>query len=204
VEPIPAPPTTLRDAERRIDDLKLGAAVALWQLGVVLRAVRDGDLWRERDLPSFSAWLDSERVQISRRSAGRAMLIAESCTIDLAERFGVRKLEATARWLEALPQDARPDDLYAADVRVRADDGRYAAVALVEATARQMEAAVSDLKARTAARDADDLDAARERVASVAGERARLSRAADGAVVVSVRGLRVEELRALLAALEAE
>lgn len=202
------PRAELSRVEVRLGELRETAARGLWEVGQLLAEVERSGWFLAAGFPSFTAWLDSAPVGISRRQARRAIAIASALSQDVAGRFGPAKLDALVRWIEATPTDERPEDVLAARIAVHGPDGRFTAVSLADATARQLDAAARRLTAahatRDAARDAD-VGAWRQRIDAAlgVGHRVRVTRSTDGQVKLKLPSARLEDLEAWIAAARA-
>lgn len=197
----------LHEINRRVAELKGRAALVLYELGALLGEVQQSELWRVGGFDSFDAWL-SGAIDVSRATAWKAMRVARHFNAGMVERYGIEKLNAGLRYLELTGADEQPGDLVAADLRVRDAQGRFRSVPFHEASYREVVEAGRLLKQVRARHSGPPGDAAAwaERVngalASTGGT-ARLRTRKDGAVLVDLRGVPLDQIAALAAALVA-
>lgn len=166
----------------RVAKLKSSMAVSLYELGLLLIRVRDGELWKP-SFASFPACVE-ETLGLSRTTAWRAMDISTHFGPEIARRFGSEKLLALHRYLKATAADEQPGDLLAAELQLRGEDGRFRSVSVIDASAIQIEEAARTLELRRAAR----AEAARARKADRVDRVARLEQRLPAAPAGSVRG----------------
>ena len=132
----------LRDITARIQALKGRAAAVLFELGGLLRRVEDEALWQAGGYASFSDYLE-RGVDLSRRSARRAVEVTRHFGLDVAERYGFDKLDRGLRYVAVTRKVERPGDLIAADLRLRGANGQFFTVPFHEATSRQVDDATA-------------------------------------------------------------
>ena len=169
-------------------------------------------MWRSDEFASFDDYLE-RAVSISRSTAYRFMRVAQHFNAEIARRYGVEKLEAAIRYLQATPTEERPGDLLAAEIRLRDESGRFTTLSLHEATAAQIREATAllfDAKRagmripsglrKQIGRLADALPPAPK--GTTRGERIRLARGKDGQLAVSFQAIPLDELGTFLALLK--
>lgn len=192
-----------------IRDLEARIARDAWEIGLRLIDIQDRELWQARH-GSFTAYLQHE-AEVSERRGWRYMRIARHFNAEMAERFGVTWLDAALSWMSATSASERPGDLLAAQIRIRGPSGRFAQVAMIEASAAQVQEATALLKdARRAGQQVsaeldERLDALREVMPtrSRAGDRVRARRDEDGEVLLSFIEVPMSGIREFVQALEA-
>lgn len=81
-------------------------------------------------------------VSFSRSTGYKLMRIARQFDAEIAERYGVEKLELGLGYLEATPERERPHALVMTDLRVRDANGRFRSVSFHEATPSQIKEAI--------------------------------------------------------------
>jgi hypothetical protein len=186
---------------------------AIYEIGRRLARVYEDALWRSDGYANFEDYL-TRGVSISRTTAYRFMRIARHFNAEIAKRYGVEKLEAAIRYLQATPAEERPGDLLAAEIRLRDESGRFTTFSLHEATAAQIREATALLfdARRAGMRIPSGVRKRMERLAEALppapsgtsrGERVRLTRGKDGHLAVSFHAIPLDELRAFLELLEA-
>ncbi len=195
--------TRLHEIHARLTTLGGEAARALWELGMLLAEVREGELWREDGQPSFGAWLRA--LGFEREKARKAMLVAANFSADAAERYGQEKLVAGVGLLAATAREELPGDLAAMQIRVRGDGGRFETVPFPEATVAQVKEATRLLdpprgKAKAYAGWASRLEARLPPAAGRAGQRVKVTVGPDGEPTVSVSRIPLAQWEAFLAA----
>ena len=202
-EIIPAHAERLAAIKLAILRLRRDAAHTLWQTGHLLLEVQRDGLWRGDGASSFSAWLQ-DSFDMPVRTTRIAMRVSEVFSESTAGVYGAARLDAAVSWLEATPRDERPGDLLTARVRIRGPRGTFQSVPFPEATTPQLREATRLLTdgRRRRGPSAVRRDALAE-LSGIAADRLTLAAGEDG-VRVSVRAASIDELRALLAALEAE
>ncbi len=206
--------TAIKDQLRAVDQ---SVARALWDWGRLLGEVERDELWKDDGAPTFTEGLDTE-LDVSRRSATRAITVARHFSAEMVERFGTRKLAATVTYLELTAKDEQPGDILALDVRVRGDSGRFVTVPYPKASARQIEDACGDLRSvdRGKAENARLKDLGtdvRDRAAklskalpeapdgTVRGDRVAVKKGKDGRLAVTIQGIPVDDLETVIEAL---
>lgn len=205
----------LRAIHEEIDSLRGEGARVLYRLGVLLREVEEGELWRESGQAGFGAWLENE-ADIGRSTAYRAIAVATHFNEEIAARYGVDKLYQGLRYLELTRRAEQPGDLIALDLRLRDARGRFITVPFHTASVRQIQDAIQLLGARGsgAAKLEDGLDARLSRLESSlpapaaglrqAKRRVEAVRTRDGKVSLSFRQIPLDDLEAFVAALRRE
>lgn len=189
--------------------LKGRVGQGLYEIGVRLARVHDEELWIAGH-DSFEGYL-GDAVGLSRSTAYRLMRIARHFNAAIAQRYGVEKLEAALRYLQATPEAERPGDLLAAEIRIRDDQGRFESISLHDATARQINEAAAllrNLERRTRVPKRIDTRVRRLTRALPAsptgtsrGERVRITRGTDGRLALSFQGIPVDDIDAFIVAL---
>ena len=124
-----------------IHRLKGAVGRGMYEIGVRLARVLDERLWASRGYRSFEDYLE-QGVSFSRSTGYKLIRIARQFDAELAERYGVEKLELGLRYLESTPERERPRDLIASDLRVRDTSGRFRSVSFHEATPSQIRDAI--------------------------------------------------------------
>jgi hypothetical protein len=207
----------LQSIKKSLGSLDQSVARATWEWGHLLAEVDRDELWREDGATSFTEWLETE-IDVSRASALRAIAVARHFSVDMAERFGPRKLAATVTYLELTAKDEQPGDVLALDFRVRGPSGAFVSVPFAEASVRQIEEACAEVraavrgkaeKARLRDLDADVRERARKLAevlpaapkGTVRGDRVAVKKGKDGRMAVSIQGIPVDELDAAIEAL---
>jgi hypothetical protein len=202
----------LNSIKKSLGSLDQRVARATWEWGNLLAEVERDELWREDGAATFSAWLEDE-VGVSRTSAARAITVARNFNVEMAERFGTRKLAAAVAYLELTAREERPGDILALDLRIRGESGQFVTVPFVKASARQVEAACAEIRAaergreeKARLRDLDaDVRARATRLAealpaapkgTVRGDRVAVKKGADGRMAVSIQASRSTRSRA--------
>lgn len=205
----------LREIHEEITSLRGEGARVLYRLGVLLREVEEGELWRESGQTGFGAWLENE-VDVGRSTAYRAIAVATHFNEDIAVRYGMDKLYQGLRYLELTRRAERPGDLIALDLRLRDARGRFITVAFHTASVRQVQDAIALLGERSARRATleDGLDARLGRLESAlpspaaglrrAKRRVEAVRTRDGKVSLSFRQIPLDELEAFVDAIRRE
>ncbi len=204
-ELVVAPERAARAAEirRALAGLRSQAARTLWRLGALLREVDEERLYLADGAESFTAWLSQHEVA-PLRTARRAIRIAAHFSEKVAGRFGSEKLDATVAWLDATSAEEQPGDLMLATVRVRGPGGTFRSVPYPQATASEIRQGTRLLLGARAGSGAPR-DRQRALAASLGVPTRRLTvRAGEDGQRVTLRDATLAELRALVAALEAE
>src|SRR5688572_16793760 len=124
-----------------IHRLKGAVGRGMYEVGLRLARIADERLWASRGYASFEHYLE-ESVSFSRSTGYKLMRIARQFDAEVAERYGVEKLELGLRYLEATPERERPNDLVLTDLRVRDASGRFRSVSFHEATPSQIREAI--------------------------------------------------------------
>ena len=214
-ELVPADRARLREIGREIHTLRGEGARVLYRLGLLLREVESGELWRSGGFGGFGEWLEEE-ADIGRSTAYRAMAVVRHFNEEIAARYGFDKLYLGLRYMELTRRAEQPGDLIAADLRLRDARGRFITVPFHEASVRQIQDAIAVQSARRSARPSldeglgdrlDRLEAALP--APVAGmrkakRRVEVLRSRGGEVSLSFRQIPLEQLDAFLQAVRAE
>ena len=184
------------------------AARSLWHIGQCVLEVQQSELWREDGLPTFGAWLDSDRVPLGRASAYKALRIAEHFSSETASRFGTEKLDAAVGYLKATRKDEQPGDLLALNVRLRGDDGAWTSVPFVDATTGQIREAMQLMgHGQRDARVPAEVQGRVERLnraipqagGAWQGAKVNVRRNRAGRVVLAMHGVPVDDLEGFLA-----
>jgi hypothetical protein len=204
------PRQTLTRITRELVELKGRAGHAVYEMGVRLAQVRDEELWAAGRHANFEEYVEKE-VAVSRSTAYKLMRVAREFNAQIAERYGVEKLELGLRYLDHTPAEERPGDLLAADLRVRSGRGRYVSVPFHRASVHEIREAIHLLQESSAAqrrapaslrKQAEHLEEALPQAPAGAssGRRVRLRRTRDGRVAVTFSAIPVDELEAFLEA----
>ncbi len=130
---------TIGALNRDIRKLKGRIGQDVYALGELLCHIRDEQRYKEAGHRSFSQYLAA--VDISRSQASRLVDIYTHFSAEIARRYGIDKLEAGVAYLRATPEDERPGDLIAADLRLRDERGEELVKPFHEATADEIRAA---------------------------------------------------------------
>jgi hypothetical protein len=124
-----------------IHRLKSSTGRGLFEIGTRLVRILDEDLWQARGYTSFEDYLE-RGVSFSRSTGYKLMRVARRFKKDVAERYGIEKLDLGLRYLEAqAPRNKTPDPLNA-EVRLRDKDGRFIVVAFHDASPAQLRSAL--------------------------------------------------------------
>jgi hypothetical protein len=189
--------SVLETLTQEIRGLRSRAAGDLWQMGIKLAKIQRDSLWAG-SYESFEDYL-AKAVSMSRSSAYDAIRVSAHFNEEIALRYGMDKVLAVIRWIEATPTEERPGDVFAAKIRVRGSKGRFLKVSLHQATAEQVREAVGLLK--DAKRGGQAIpQAVQARVARLNAalggkrERVKVSRGRDGRLLASFTGIPMEEL----------
>lgn len=202
----------LRQLETEVRARNADLARDLWRMGNTLREVRRDELWRDGGYKGFDSWLAATGVT-GRTTAYKAMRVSRVFAEEMAARFGTEKLVAALSYLNATSKEEQPGDLLAVQVRVRDEDGAWAAVPFVEASASQIREAASSLgqQKRRRALPAElrkRVTRLNKRVArSKGGDRSarlRLRRNKAGKVMVSLTSVPLDEFETYVAKVRAE
>jgi len=124
-----------------IHRLKGAVGRGMYEIGVRLARIVDERLWESRGYKSFEDYLE-HGVSFSRSTGYKLIRIARRFDAELAERYGVEKLELGLRYLESAPLRERPSDLMSTDLRVRDASGRFRSISFHEATPSQIRDAI--------------------------------------------------------------
>ena len=138
-------PDELRRLTGEIHEWAGRAGRAIYEMGRRLSAIRDAELYREDGHATMAAYVDAE-LPFSRRHARRLMRVAGHFSAAIAARYGVEKLDRALRVMEATPEEERPGDILAADLRIRGPRGRFITVPLHEASNTQIREALTLLR----------------------------------------------------------
>lgn len=195
-----------------IHRLKGAVGRGMYEVGVRLGRIADERLWQSRGYTSFEHYLEAG-VSFSRSTGYKLIRIARQFDAEIAERYGVEKLELGLRYLEATPERERPSDLVLTDLRVRDPSGRFRSVSFHEATPSQIREAIQLAAESKVARQKvpESWERLAEQLASAlpppppgAQRRSRVSlkRGADGRVLVSFHAIAVDELPAFFSECE--
>ncbi len=192
-----------------IHRLKGAVGRGMYEIGLRLARITDERLWESRGYTSFEHYLE-EGVSFSRSTGYKLIRIARQFNAEIAERYGVEKLELGLRYLESTPERERPGDLVATDLRLRDSTGRFRSVSFHEATPSQIRDAIH-LLAETRASRQRLPELWEERASELAsalppappgvhrGKRVRVQRGRDGRLALSFHAIAVEDLAAFLA-----
>ncbi len=185
----------------------------IYEVGRRLLRIRDQRLFEGDGYATFGVFAD-EALPFSRRQANRLIRIAGHFNAAIAARYGIEKLDLMLRWMEATPEEERPGDLLASDIRVRGGKGRFASVALHVATATQIREAIALLReSKEGARRVRLPVAVRKRARSLSdalppapsglgrGDRVSLRQGKDGVIGVTFRDIPVTSLEDFIEAL---
>jgi len=185
----------------------------LWLIGESLRRVREEELWRAGDYENFTDYLANGAL-VGRSFAYKLIKIAGQFNQPVAERYGIAKLDAVARYIDVSPEDELPGDVLAADIKIRDASGRFTSLPLHQASTQQIEEATSLIRAEKASkrRPAKRYLQAAERIAEqlppVKGSRkagrVRVNKTQDGQLVVSFRDIPIGDIGAFLEAVSKE
>jgi hypothetical protein len=194
-----------------IHRLKGSVGRGMFEIGVRLGRIADERLWEARGYASFEDYLE-QGVSFSRSTGYKLIRIARHFNAEIAERYGVEKLELGLRYLESTPVRERPGDLVAADMRVRDPGGRFRAVSFHEATPSQIRDAITLLsETKSTRRLPEGLQKRVERVERGLtapptgvhrGPRVVLKRGSDGQYAVSFHAIALDDLGQFLALVE--
>lgn len=195
-----------------IHRLKGAVGRGMYEVGVRLNRIAGERLWESRGYVSFEHYLE-EGVWFSRSTGYKLMRIARQFDAEVAERYGVEKLELGLRYLEATPERERPNDLVLTDLRVRDAGGRFRSVSFHEATPSQIREAIQLAAERKLNRH--QLPETWEQLASELGaalpppppgvrrgSRVSLKRGRDGRLAISFHAVAVDDLPAFIAECE--
>lgn len=195
-----------------IHRLKGAVGRGMYEVGVRLGRIADERLWASRGYTSFEHYLE-EGVSFSRSTGYKLIRIARQFDAEIAERYGVEKLELGLRYLEATPERERPNDLVLTDLRVRDSNGRFRSVSFHEATPSQIREAIQLAAESKLARQQvpETWERLSEELAAALppppagvhrGSRISLKRGSDGRLAVSFHAIAVEDLPAFVAECE--
>jgi len=178
----------------------------LYEIGRRLGRVREQALWDDGSYTSFADFVE-RALDMAPQTAYRFVAVARHFNAQVAERYGVTKLDAAIRYLHATAADERPGDVLAAEIRIRGPHGRFRTLPLHQASARQIDEATALLREaregsaripaslrRRVSRLVEALPAAP--VGTGRGQRVRLQRGRDGRLAVSFRAIPLDELPA--------
>jgi len=191
-----------------IHRLKGAVGRGMYEVGVRLARILDERLWESRGYSSFEHYLE-QGVAFSRSTGYKLIRIAREFNPEIAERYGVEKLELGLRYLESTPERERPGDLVASDLRVRDQSGKFRSVSFHEATPTQIRAAIQLLAETRVSRQrvpelwekrAEQL-AARLPPAPPGvhrGKRVSVKRGLDGRLALSFHAVAVQDLPSFL------
>lgn len=200
---------TLDAITDEIQLLKRGAAVHLYRLGARLAQVKADELYRARDFASFEDYLKGG-AGVGRTTAYNLIAMAGMYNEVIAERWGMEKMDAVRRYVNATPAEERPEDVFAAQLRVRGDDGVFTRVPINDASATQVEAAIKllqDAKDGGTAlpakvrKQASDLEAAL-RSAGIPVSSIKAVKRKDGKHALDIRGVALDDIASLAATLQ--
>jgi hypothetical protein len=183
----------------------------IYEIGRRLADVRRGCLYEQGGYRGFRAWLDAE-TSIPHATAWRFMRVAEHFNAAIARRYGVSKLLAAIRFLEATSAHEQAGDLMASEIRIRDDRGRFENISLHEATTQQIAHATVLLfeAKRGADRIPQRLQRRMERLTEAlpqappgtrSGKRVRAFRGDDGKLAFSFQAIPEQGLEEFVAAL---
>jgi hypothetical protein len=191
---------------RELRTLKAQVARDLWRMGARLNEVRAEALYEAGGYPSFASWCAAE-LDLSSRTAARAIRIHMTFAEPVAEQQGIDKLEAIAGYLAVTPKEELPGDVFQLEVRLRDTDGRFFRKPIRQATTAEVREATALLKAVRAPKVARDWrDRARDWSGKLPGKGSnRVAVRADerGEPVFSFRSVPKEGLRELAAQIQA-
>jgi hypothetical protein len=203
--------TRLGRLNREIRELEAGVGRDIYEIGRRLATIRDDHLYREAGYTTFTSWVHAE-VRLSYATAWRFMHIAEQFNASIARRYGIGKLMAAMRYLEATGAQEQPGDLMAAEIRLRDERGRFFNLSLHDATTQQISQAIAllaDVKrgARRIPRSVKQSVARLNDVLPTAppgtrsGPRIRMLRGDDGRLAYSFQAIPHDGLEAFVTAL---
>ena len=194
-----------------IHRLKGGVGRGMFEIGVRLARILDERLWEARGYETFEDYLE-RGVAFSRSTGYKLIRIARHFNAEIAERYGVEKLELGLRYLESTPERERPGDLVAADMRVRDTSGRFRSISFHEATPTQIRDAIGLLgESKSRRRLPENLEKRVERIEAALsapptgvhrGPRVVLKRGTDGQYAVSFLAIALDDLDQFLALVE--
>jgi len=176
----------------------------VYAIGVRLGRIRDGELWRARAGCQHFDDLSRQELGLSRSAAYRFMRVAEHFNREIANRYGVEKLDALIAYMRATAIDEQPGDLFAARVEVRQPDGTFRSLTLHQANASQIRDAtrwlVASRRGRSAPKKVQRRLAELERrlpkapTGTKRGRRVRVRKGRDGRLAVSFSAVPLDEL----------
>jgi hypothetical protein len=175
---------------------------SIWRMGTLLAKVRDRALWQVA-YPSFDAWL-LDGVDVSRATAYRVMKAVTQFSEAVAERYGADKVDALIRYLDVTPAEERPGDVYALDLRLRGEGGRFTTVTVEDATVAQVQEATRLLREakrggrRIPAELTAQADALSRELPGTGKGRVKLARDKAGRLTVTFRAIPLDDLEAFL------
>lgn len=195
-----------------IHRLKGAVGRGMYEIGVRLARIADEQLWAGRGYESFEHYLE-QGVSFSRSTGYKLIRIARRFNAEIAERYGVEKLELGLRYLEATPERERPRDLTNTDLRFRDSNGRFRSISFHEATPSQIRDAIQLVAETKAARPRlpEQWEQAADQLASalpppppgtLRGRRVTLKRGFDGRLALTFNAIAIDDLPAFLAACE--
>lgn len=194
-----------------IHRLKGGVGRGMFEIGVRLARILDERLWEARGYENFEDYLE-RGVSFSRSTGYKLIRIARHFNAEIAERYGVEKLELGLRYLESTPERERPGDLVAADMRVRGTSGRFRSISFHEATPAQIRDAIGLLaEGKSRRRLPENLEKRVARVEAALsapptgvhrGPRVVLKRGTDGQYAISFHAIALDDLDQFLALVE--
>jgi hypothetical protein len=195
-----------------IHRLKGAVGRGMYEVGVRLAQILDERLWQSRGYRSFEDYLE-QGVSFSRSTGYKLIRIARQFNAELAERYGVEKLELGLRYLEATPERERPFDLMETDLRVRDRSGRFRSISFHEATPSQIRDAIHLMgEARASRRQIPEewerriSELARALPPAPAGlhrsKRVSIKRGLDGRLALSFHAIALQDLAVFLSECE--
>jgi len=209
----PELPAERRELARLTDEIleaKAEAGYHLWRVGEALRQIQSGELWRSGGYASFPDYLDRGAV-VSKSFGYDLITVAKHFNLQTAQRYGVDKLGAVVKYVRATETKELPGDALAADIKVRAESGRFQTLPLHEATSSQIREATAILKAERAGRRrppkvwAERVHQVADRLPGVKGvrkqQRVKATVSDQGEVMLSFRSIPAGEMLAFVTVL---
>jgi len=143
VDPRPPAPAGTPDAPtNQTRSPKAQIATAFYDIGALLKQVRDGELFRAKGLDTFEDYLAGE-VDLSRTTAYKFIKIVETFPKALASRYGPEKLYAAVALIEATPDEESKTAISTLRVPVETDSGKIQKKTLAEASTREIQRAAA-------------------------------------------------------------
>lgn len=196
---------------REILERKGRVGRSLFEIGTRLTHIAEHELWRAAGHRTFEDYLARD-VGFSRSTAYRLMRIARAFDARVVARHGIEKLDLAVRYLNTVKRQGHTHRGMNTPLRVRADDGRFVAVTLNQATAEEIRGALATLREQPAPKRIPA--ALRQRMRALAehlpeappgahrGSRIRLRRANDGRVAITFHAIAADDLAAFVQAIQ--